>query len=297
MLRFDVDAKKLVMLPKSQLSQLGLQERSDLQKMILQSPTEFFQEIDDDLRLVGEEVRPTEFVDDRIDLLAIDRTGHAVIIELKRGAHKLHLLQTLAYAGMVSKWDSARVIHQYSEFMEMNASAAEQELLEFLDEDATRNLGQRIILIAEDFEFEVLVTAEWLVEKYNVDIRCYRLSRSTENDAHFLSCTCIYPPPEITERARTRRGGEPTASKWKDWESALKQIDNPAVTDFFRKELDAGRDNYLPKRILRFKTETANDGGLFTFIKKPPMFGKTVALKEMSNSGPILWAQRRKFGR
>jgi hypothetical protein len=253
MLRLDLQTKKFMSLPRSRMNQLGLLERDDLQRMIRQSPTAFFEEIDDDLRLIGEEVRPVSFVDDRIDLLAVDRAGQTVIIELKRGADKLQLLQALAYAGMVSSWDAARVITEYAALTGTNASAAEQELLEYIDEDTSLNSAQRILLIAEEFDFEVLVTAEWLTEKYGVDIRCYRLSLSTENDAHFLSCMCIYPPSEITDWARRKRGSGPTEPKWKNWESALKQIENPAVSDFFRKELEARRDASLLKRALRFK--------------------------------------------
>ena len=38
------------------------------------------------LLLLGEEVKPDSFVDDRIDLLALDQQGASVIIELKRGS-------------------------------------------------------------------------------------------------------------------------------------------------------------------------------------------------------------------
>jgi hypothetical protein len=38
------------------------------------------------------------------------------------------------------------------------------------------NRSQRIILLAEAFDFEVLVTAEWLTDRYDMDIRCYRLA-------------------------------------------------------------------------------------------------------------------------
>jgi hypothetical protein len=84
------------------MAQVGLLERGDLQHMIRQSPDAFFQELGEDLKLVGEEIKPADFVDDRIDLLAIDKLGRSAILELKRGTHKLHLLQAIAYAGVYS---------------------------------------------------------------------------------------------------------------------------------------------------------------------------------------------------
>jgi hypothetical protein len=129
-------------------------------------------------------------------------------------------------------------------------------LEEFLDEDAVLNGAQRIILLAEDFEYEVLVTAEWLSEKYSVDVRCYRLAMSAEDHAEFLSCTCIYPPPEVTAHAKRRGirdGGRP--SKWASWDEALSAVENPAVKEFYRTELEAGRESYLRRRILRYRTD------------------------------------------
>lgn len=255
MLRLNRTEKKFVALSKAPMNQVDLLERRDLQQMIRQSPDVFFREIGEELKLIGEEVRPADFVDDRIDLLAIDKVGVTVVIELKRGTQKLHLLQALAYAAMVSKCPASRIAEEYSRLAGKGTSQAEEEIEDFLDEDATPNLTQRIILLAEDFDFEVLITAEWLTEKYEVDIRCYRLLLAVENDSQFLTCTCVYPPPEITEHATKRRGfGEPHPLKWTNWEQALKAVENPAVVDFFQSELAAGRENYLRKRILRYRT-------------------------------------------
>ena len=63
------------------LPDVGIRERSDLQQMIKASPEPFFRELGERVLLIGEELRPAEFVDDRIDLLAVDETGCAVIIE------------------------------------------------------------------------------------------------------------------------------------------------------------------------------------------------------------------------
>ena len=255
MLRIDRAQKTLTLLEQRRIPESGLKERDDIQAMIRQSADAFFSEMGEDLLLVGEEVRPTDFVEDRIDLLAIDQQGAAVVIELKRGSHKLHLLQALAYVSMVSKWEAGRFIAERSRFTNTPSEDAEEEIEQFLLEDInTVNDAQRVILLAGDFDFEVLVTAEWLNERYGVDIRCYRIALSAEGETEFLTCTCIYPPPELTQHAirRVRNGGSHPL-KWADWDAALAPIENPAIVNFFGQELAAGRDSNLRKRALRYR--------------------------------------------
>jgi hypothetical protein len=257
MLRIDRRAKALKRLEQRQLPQANLTERYDIQQMIRNSPEEFFTEMGEKLLLLGEEVHPTDFVDDRIDLLAIDPHGATVIIELKRGTHKLQLLQALAYAAMMSKWDRAQLVSERSKLTNKPAGEVEEEIEQFLlDEIGDLNQSQRILLLAEDFEYEVLVTAEWLTEQYDFDIRCYRLTLSADERTEFLTCICIFPPPEITQHAirRTRRTGN-KPPRYTDWEQALAVVTNKAVADFFCSELAAGRENYLPKRNLRFRLD------------------------------------------
>jgi RecB family endonuclease NucS len=94
-LRVDRQKRTLRRLGERAITDAGYRERDDLQRMIRSSPDAFFDEMGEKLLLVGEEVRPADFVDDRIDLLALDQNGAAVIIELKRSSNKLQLLQAL----------------------------------------------------------------------------------------------------------------------------------------------------------------------------------------------------------
>jgi hypothetical protein len=97
----------------------------------------------------------------------------------------------------------------------------QNEIEEFLTEPMDHLNGtQRIILMAEGFDYEVMVAAEWLTETYDMDIRCYRLKLSAEADSKYLSCTCIYPPPEITDHS-VKRGPKaypPSITKWANWD-------------------------------------------------------------------------------
>ena len=115
---------------------------------------------------MAKEVRPTSFVDDRIDLLAGDKEGSCVVIEIKRGSHKFHLLQALSYAAMVSKWPQDRIVTEYSSLVGKATEEGTDYIEQFLNVDVeTLNTSQRVLLLAENFDYEVLVTAEWLSEK------------------------------------------------------------------------------------------------------------------------------------
>jgi hypothetical protein len=262
MLRIDRTARTFQVLEQRSLPEVGIRERSDLQQMIRATPDPFFRELGERLLLVGEELRPAEFVDDRIDLLAVDETGGTVIIELKRGGHKLHLLQAIAYAGMVAKWDRGRFVTERSRLTGRGQDATEDEFEEFIGGDVTSlNHSQRILLLAESFDYEVLVAAEWLNEQFNVDVRCARLALSSDGTNEFLTCSVVFPPPEITEHA-VRRGiaRPPRPARWTGWTEALAESDNSALVGFFQRQLDNGVPNNLSRRFI---TVPVNGRGLF----------------------------------
>src|SRR5947207_14955752 len=104
MLRIDRQKKAFTRLETPKMAEVSITERNDLQEYICNSPEAFFQEIGQSLFLIDNEVQPSDDVEDRIDLLALDKEGQAVIIELKRGNNKLQMFQAISYAGMVAKW-------------------------------------------------------------------------------------------------------------------------------------------------------------------------------------------------
>lgn len=95
----DKEAKSLDHLPEKQFSSLGVLERQDLEEWVIDEP-----------RILGEEllVITSEFqgfanTSDRLDVLAIDRDGNLVVVELKRDrADKTTDLQAIKYASNCS---------------------------------------------------------------------------------------------------------------------------------------------------------------------------------------------------
>ena len=149
MLRIDRNQKALITLERKTMRESGYWERRDIQEMICRNPRPFCEEIDEHFLIVGKKVEPTNFLQDRIGLLGIDPDGMAVVIELKRDTHKLHLLQALSYAGMVAKWEPKRFIEELSKFnrekqmsgkfakmeLEREFEKAKEEVDEFLEEE------------------------------------------------------------------------------------------------------------------------------------------------------------------
>jgi RecB family endonuclease NucS len=134
--------KRFTCLETKALSQANILERQDLQEYIFNSFEAFCQELGQDLMIVAQEVTPSETVADRIDLLAVDDDGSAVIIELKRGNDKLQLLQAIAYAGMIAKWSQ-------DELLARAGKDRVDAIKEWIDDSATINQSQRILLVAE----------------------------------------------------------------------------------------------------------------------------------------------------
>ncbi|HVW74768.1 MAG TPA: hypothetical protein VHC39_14125 [Rhizomicrobium sp.] len=253
MLRIDKNEKKLTRLKQSPLAQTDHWERH-LQEMICSNPDAFCEEIGERLCLIGQEVRPSDAISDRIDILAVDEEGHSVVLELKRGSHKLQLLQAVSYAGMVSRWSAERFIETLAENFGLSKSDARNKIMDHIASE-TFNHAQRIVLIAEDFDPALLIGAEWLHENFGVDVRCYRLQLSLEDEKSYLTCTCIYPPLEIASLTRgsdTRVAQEPDAD-WTSWPEALDSVENPALKEFAKTELANNRENRLAYRELIYR--------------------------------------------
>lgn len=253
MLKIDRDDQKFSILDTPTLADVSITERYDLQEYICNSPEAFFKEIGLDLFLLGKEIEPSKSIQDRIDILALDKEGACVIIELKRGNHKMHLLQAISYAAMVCQWEAEDVFQLLDE-------EQQEALTDFLEVDREQvNRQQRIVLVAEAFDYALLLATEWLSEQYGVDIMCCRIAVATDpaSKAEYLVCSNVYPTPELSQEAvsRGRRKTGVSKMKWADWDTALASVDNSALVAYYKQELSANRECYLRKRILHFRID------------------------------------------
>lgn len=195
----------------------GILERDDLQDMMVRSWTAFSSELGfSALKLIGTEVVPDDSCRDRIDILAFDEDdGRPAVIELKRESHKLQLLQALSYAAMVSRW-------QEEDYRRALGSTDDEDLLASIG-SVEDELSPRVILVAEAFDPEVIITADWLSSRHDVDIRCFSLRVLKLGEHRHMSLRLDYPLRVLDDlyrrrgRAREEQATERTWDEVKQW--------------------------------------------------------------------------------
>jgi len=136
---------------------------------------------EEELFVVGVQIE-FEGVKDILDILAIDKSGKAVIIELKtkflNNGTKTDI-QSLKYASYVSTWDMYDFKNAYEDFYKEKTNKYnnfDKEISKFLDTDVSYiNSGQRIMIIASGSEENTKLNYACSFLKSNsIDINLYK---------------------------------------------------------------------------------------------------------------------------
>jgi hypothetical protein len=198
--------------PSAAFAELGIKERQDIQRLLRDD----IGVLDEDLLVIAEEFGNWEDARRRIDLLAIDRDGRLVVIELKRTDDGGHMeLQALRYAAMVSSMTFDDVVATYAAHLGRTLPDDEHdargELLGWLD---VAGLGEapevstevRILLVSADFGREITTTVLWLNGFEGIDIRCVRLMPYPVDGLVLLDIQQVIPLPEAADyQVKVRR--------------------------------------------------------------------------------------------
>ena len=201
----------------------GILERSDMQRLLRAQPGV----IEEGLFIIAEEYSSWEESNRRVDLLALDRKGQLVVVELKRNDQQSMMdLQAIRYAAMVANmtWDEMAASHRdYLEERQMDddADSRIRNHLSSLGAEARLDTkSPRIILVSADFSKELTHSVLWLNER-DLDITCVKLQLHKSGDELFVERSQVIPPPEAKdfqvrwrdrEREAERRGVSQVAS-------------------------------------------------------------------------------------
>lgn len=175
------------------------------------------------LLIIGRQVLIPD-VNDRIDLLALDPQGNAIIIELKRGKLTDPVdMQALRYASYISKWtfeDFEREARSHSGKVgdaEFNFNDKYESFCAEAGADEVPDINgdQRIIILGSEVKAKLGSVALWLLE-HSIDIKVIELETYREGKMLFLQPQVIIPLPVSQFRDTGRTGGTDGARPWKD---------------------------------------------------------------------------------
>ena len=177
---------------------MGLQERRHIQELIANNPGI----LDEDLLIITKEFSDFDKTKERLDLLAVDKDGKLVVIELKRddtGAD-VHW-QAIKYASYLHQAEADEIIRMLAAYKGISEEEAKQSLLDHLDQDSLSALNndQRIILASHRFAPEVTSAVLWLNEKARgeVLITCIQLTpyQDSQTGTLYIQTNTIIPVP------------------------------------------------------------------------------------------------------
>lgn len=220
--------KKFMKVSGSDLKEQSILERFDLQETIKNSWDLFKKEIGiHDLFLIGDEVQPHSAVKNRIDLLAFDpNTSSPVVIELKRGRDKLQLLQAISYGSMVASWEAERFIEEAR-----RSNSPDLSDIEALLNDLEVEPNTKLILLAESYDPEVIISADWLYQNYDLDITAFGIDVFVDKEEQiYFNINQKYPLPELhetyEERNRSNRKKKPVSDQSEvTWDEVAEKIE------------------------------------------------------------------------
>jgi len=146
--------------------------------------------VEEELLIIGRQIQVENYLD-TIDILAIDKQGKMVIIELKSsfiyGTDAD--FQTVKYAAIVSKWDISIIKELYEDcyYKLINKHVNfEKKLDAFLDVDISYiNNDQRIILIGTGDNEKLNLACSWMKSK-NIDVKIVPILRYEDESLEIL---------------------------------------------------------------------------------------------------------------
>jgi len=197
---YELTHESFTPIPQATMQGQSFRERDDLQRLLKGS----ISVIGNDLFVIAEEFSQWEDSRRRIDLLAVDRAGNLVVIELKRSEDGGHMdLQALRYAAMISTMSFQQAVAAHAKLQGDPAATDEAEaaILDFLGwPEPSDDFGKsvRIILVSPDFSKELTTAVLWINDS-GLDIRCVRMRPYNLQQRTLVEVDQIIPLPEAEQ--------------------------------------------------------------------------------------------------
>lgn len=156
-----------------------------------------------DVLVIGRQL-PTDYKG-RIDILAIDREGDLIIIELKRDRTPREVVaQVLDYASWVAGLTTKR-IHEIA--VDKLGKRLETAFLERFDTPLpeTLNGNHSMVIVASEFDASSKRIVEYLAEEHGVSINTAFFNMFEENGEQLLATDWLMDQQEVVERSENKK--------------------------------------------------------------------------------------------
>ncbi len=201
----DIENKKLEPLESVSFSNVHFKERTDLQEWLAANPQCLSVNERDELLIIQKEFHGFDKTNERLDLLALDKQGSLVVIELKTDDSGRDVTwQAIKYASYCSTLEKQQIIKIYGDYLG-DLDDAEEKLATFFGVDDLSEISlnkdskPKIILVAAKFRPEITSSVLWLIDS-GLKIRCVEVSLyQSEDGKFFLTATQILPTPSTEE--------------------------------------------------------------------------------------------------
>jgi hypothetical protein len=205
MYKIDKNKNNLIEIEKKNFSDFGFRERDHLQEWLVKNP----QSLGEDLLVIQKEFSGFTDTNERLDILALDKSGCLVVIENKLDDSGKDVtwqaLKYVSYCSTLKKEDIREIYQKYLNTLNDNSIASEKlsEFFEDSDYDELElnvgNNSQRVILVAANFRKEVTSTVLWLIN-FEIKIKCFKVSLHAQSeDLIIFDINQIIPTKEVED--------------------------------------------------------------------------------------------------
>lgn len=171
----DAVSKQLTAVDPVALSDLGIGERRDLEAWVTANPDV----LGEALLVITSEFDRFDRSDRRLDVLALDKRGVLVVVELKLDLSRSFAdQQAIRYAAFCSTMTMEQVVDELATFRGCSPEDARKAILDFLQAIELPELDDkpRIILAAGSLDDEELVSTVLWLRSFRVDITCIEVT-------------------------------------------------------------------------------------------------------------------------
>ena len=240
MFQIDRISNRIIPLQAKGFGELGFRERENLQEWLAHQPDALGEE----LLIIQKEFDGFAGTRERLDLLALDKSGNLVVIENKLDdSGKDVVWQALKYASYCANLTKSQIVEIFRQHLKEDSNA-EDLICEFLEADDINEVkintgnSQRLMFVAANFPKEVTNTALWLLGQ-GISIQCFRVTPYVFGEEALLSIDQIIPTPEAKEFMIIMKAKE---KEEKSTEAVLKDRHRIRL-DFWEKTLESFRNS------------------------------------------------------